>query len=237
MNNPPKIRSRTTMAAAMTEVKYYHEWVFNSFAKFIIGGRTLEVGSGHGIYSKKIAGLTEQLIVSDIDALAIERIAAELVSLKNIEYLVMDGIDVDRLSSKVHNVILINLLEHIKDDALFLRICHNILYPEGQLIIFTPAFPCLFSNYDKEAGHYRRYTKRTLRELLREQFTIKKIRYFNAIGFFGWLFNKYAQSHIQSPRTDMQIKLYDRVIPLLKYVDYLLPFWGQSLLVIATKKE
>lgn len=236
MNNPSQIKSRETMSNAITQITHYHNWVFNSFKNFITNGIVLEVGSGHGIYSKKIAKLVHKLIVSDIDVGAIEIIKEHLKSINNIDYVVMDGVDNSKLPFQIDTIIAINIIEHIKNDDTFIKSCYEILKLNGRLIIFAPAFQMLFSNYDRQAGHYRRYTKSQFRILLQNHFTIEKMHYFNKIGFWGWLVNKYSKSHINSKSTHSQIKLYDKLIPFLKYFDYLIPFIGQSVIVIATKK-
>ncbi|NJO14797.1 MAG: class I SAM-dependent methyltransferase [Thioploca sp.] len=189
------------------------------------------------MYSQKIAKQVDKLIVSDIDAEAIKTIQNQLKSIDNIDYLVMDGIDKDQFRSKIDTIVLINLIEHIKDDRLMIEQCYDILNTAGRLIIFAPAFQWLFSNYDRQAGHYRRYNKSMFQVILPDYFQIEKIQYFNKIGFFGWLINKYSKSHINSKSTNTQIQLYDKMIPFLKYFDYLIPFIGQSIIVIATKKN
>lgn len=232
-----RTKSQETMSSAIAQITNYHDWVFDSFKDFIKDGIALEIGSGHGIYSKKIAKQVQRLIVSDIDAEAIKTIQNQLQSINNIDYLVMDGINENQLPAKVDTIILVNVIEHIKNDRLLIDQCYNALNSSGRIVIFAPAFNLLFSNYDKQAGHYRRYTKSLCHDLLQDHFKIQKIRYFNKVGFFGWLLNKYSKSHINSKSTNTQIQLYDKMIPFLKYADYLIPFIGQSLIAVGTKRD
>lgn len=59
-----------------------------------------------------------------------------------------------------------DVLEHIDDHHAFLRTVRRILTPGGRLYLTVPAFGWLWSNEDEYAGHYRRYTPRTLRAAL-----------------------------------------------------------------------
>jgi SAM-dependent methyltransferase len=86
------------------------------------------------------------------------------------------------------SVVSSEVLEHIDDDLKALQIMYSVLKPNGTLVLDTPAFNFLYSPLDKKIGHYRRYTKKTLQEVLEKAgFEVEEIRYWNLIGFFGWL--------------------------------------------------
>ncbi len=51
-----------------------------------------------------------------------------------------------------------DVLEHIDDDASFLRQIHEALAPQGRLYITVPAHSWLWSDDDVVAGHFRRHT-------------------------------------------------------------------------------
>lgn len=65
-------------------------------------------------------------------------------------------------------VTLLDVLEHIEDDRGFLCLLHKKLAMGGYLLITVPAFRCLWSSEDDEAGHFRRYRKKQLARLLKE---------------------------------------------------------------------
>ncbi len=60
-----------------------------------------------------------------------------------------------------------DVLEHIEDDAGFLREVHRGLAPGGRLYLTVPAFSWLWSHDDLAAGHFRRYTLASLSECVR----------------------------------------------------------------------
>ncbi|MCX7824756.1 MAG: class I SAM-dependent methyltransferase [Verrucomicrobiae bacterium] len=228
------VRSIETMSRAMQHAHRYHAWVFSSFRAYLRPGATLEVGSGHGRYTRLLAPLAEEVIVSDIDPVAVESIRQELAGLSNVRFLVMEGIVPERVGRPVQNIVLVNILEHIEKDADFIAGCRKVLAPDGVLVIFAPAFPCLYGPMDAQAGHFRRYSRAGLRALLETQgLRVERLRYFNAVGFFGWLVNKWLGSGVNAPLTNAQVSLYDKLVPMLKHVDHVLPFVGQSLLAVA----
>lgn len=231
-----RISSEETMNRAIKFAHNYTDWVFSAFAPHLAEGSALEVGSGHGNYARKLLPLVSRLYVSDIDSAAVENIRKELAGLGGVEYLVMDGIDPKALRKKVDNIILINVLEHIEDDGAFVARCFESLNPGGRLLVFAPAFELLYSRIDRQAGHFRRYTKSGLRARLEAAgFRRPLLRYFNAVGFFGWLVNKLAASDIKSSGVSAQIEIYDRLIPYFKYFDAAMPFLGQSVLAVCEK--
>jgi SAM-dependent methyltransferase len=64
-------------------------------------------------------------------------------------------------------VVLLNVLEHIEDDAGAARQVHRILRPGGIAVVEVPAGPDLFDIYDRQLLHFRRYDTRGLERLLR----------------------------------------------------------------------
>lgn len=62
---------------------------------------------------------------------------------------------------------LFDVLEHVEDDVRFLKSLRGLLRPEGRLYLAVPAHRWLWSNEDRVAGHYHRYTRRSLAAVLR----------------------------------------------------------------------
>jgi SAM-dependent methyltransferase len=233
------VQSHETMSPAIREAYRYHQWVFQSFAKHLRPGVALEIGSGHGIYARHIleSPQVDELIVSDIDPRAIEAIRLELAGQARARFVVMDGIEPDKLGCSVDNVVLLNVLEHITDDEQLLRRGHEILRRDGVVIVFAPAFARLYGRMDREAGHHRRYERGELGAVLeRSGFEVIDLRYFNTVGFFGWWVNKWMSSPIDSAGTNLQVKIYDRLVPFLRRADGIIPL-GQSLIAVGAKRS
>ena len=79
-------------------------------------------------------------------------------------------------------IILMDVLEHIKEDYLFLEELKGILKDNGEVIITVPAHQYLFSTHDVSLKHYRRYNKKQLVSLLEKAgFRIKEKFYFYTV--------------------------------------------------------
>lgn len=70
----------------------------------------------------------------------------------------------DRLRGLYDLVLLLDVLEHVEDEAGFLDDAAFLAVPGGHLVVNVPASPRLYSRYDAAAGHLRRYTPRSLLE-------------------------------------------------------------------------
>jgi SAM-dependent methyltransferase len=64
----------------------------------------------------------------------------------------------------VSAVVLLDVLEHMADPVKVLRHAAHVLRPGGGLVLTVPAYPFLYSDWDKSLGHYRRYTAGQLRQ-------------------------------------------------------------------------
>ncbi len=62
----------------------------------------------------------------------------------------------------VRAVVMLDVLEHTADPVQVLQHARDTLAPGGGVLITVPAYPWLYSNWDKRLGHYRRYTTREL---------------------------------------------------------------------------
>lgn len=58
----------------------------------------------------------------------------------------------------------LDVVEHTRDDVRALRELRRVTRPRGLLLLTVPAHPVLWSAHDKANRHFRRYTRRTLRE-------------------------------------------------------------------------
>ena len=82
----------------------------------------------------------------------------------------------------------LNVFEHIEDDTGAIREVRQKLKPGGTLLIYVPAFACLWTSLDEKLCHYRRYTKTTLRRLVEQEgFAIEHVRYADCLGFIAAL--------------------------------------------------
>ena len=81
------------------------------------------------------------------------------------------------------NVVSMECLEHIEDDASAFDSLVAAVRPGGRLILSVPAMPSLFGPKDVAVGHYRRYTADRLRAFAdRPDVRIEELRHWNLLG-------------------------------------------------------
>jgi SAM-dependent methyltransferase len=82
----------------------------------------------------------------------------------------------------------VHVMEHIEHDRQFLEEMLALTRPGGSVIILVPALPFLFSELDRNIGHYRRYNKKMVRMLIRDlPVEIRHLAYNNFLGVLGSL--------------------------------------------------
>jgi SAM-dependent methyltransferase len=81
-------------------------------------------------------------------------------------------------------VLLLDVLEHLHDDAQILRNASDVCVPGGRLIISVPAFQLLWSQHDETFEHRRRYSARRLEAVIRAAgLTPERTTYTNCLIF------------------------------------------------------
>jgi len=81
-------------------------------------------------------------------------------------------------------VTMLDVLEHIEQDAASLVEVHRLLAPGGRLLLTVPAFEFLWGPHDEAHHHQRRYRAGPLRSLLQDAgFQVTRLSYYNS-----WLF-------------------------------------------------
>lgn len=88
-------------------------------------------------------------------------------------------------------IICLDVIEHIDKDVLALQNLTSALKPGGILIISVPALNFLYSNRDKEIGHFRRYSKPEFQnKLISVNLEVTMIRFWNMIGVFPYFISE-----------------------------------------------
>jgi len=214
----------------------YNGYLYEKF-KAYLGNKILELGPG-------IGNITQLLIRNKDLLVAVEKSPTQIFYLSqripesSIFKIFQKDIESDSLDSLkkfgLKTAICINVLEHVRDDGKVLGKIGEIIDENGKLVLIVPAYQWLFSNFDRQLGHYRRYNKRRLRKLLSSSgFVIERIEYFNCLGILSWWFN-----FIFLRRTNFssfQLFVFDRIVWLVKIMDKFSKNAGLSLLVIARK--
>jgi 2-polyprenyl-3-methyl-5-hydroxy-6-metoxy-1,4-benzoquinol methylase len=130
--------------------------------------RALEIGCGNGV----ARDMLERDLGIPVDGCDLNRTALEMAKPGKGKLFIYNILDQEpSLLGRYDAVFLLDVLEHIDDDFAFLRAALRHVRSGGLVVVNVPASMLLFSDYDRVAGHLRRYTSASLRTLLRQSRT------------------------------------------------------------------
>lgn len=174
--------------ARMSELGTYNRTMFELFAPYL-GRRVLEIGAGAGNLSRFLLD-KDVVILSDVETEYLRLLRRRFGSYENVQirHLDLDSFTAADLGGEmIDSVVCLNVLEHIQDDKRVLGELYRTVEPGGVVVVLVPAHPELYSDLDRNLGHFRRYTKELLEERFREAgFVVEKSGYFNWVGAVGW---------------------------------------------------
>ncbi len=228
--------------AIIASADKFNEWMYQTIKPYLVSD-ILEIGSGIGNISKFVINDKYRISLSDYNLAYQEHLIQTFGQLDNVSAIY--NIDLQRkdfkkayshLEGKFNCIFLLNVIEHLGDDTLAVDFCHFLLKKEGNLITLAPSYQWLFCNLDKNLGHYRRYTIKTLSKTFSsDNFIIKKKFYFNAVGVLGWFFS--GKILRQQKLKKKEFKLFNKLVPVFKLADKILnKSIGLSTVVIGQKK-
>ena len=222
----------------MSHAKNYFAWQ-GRLVNREIGRRVIEVGCGMGNFTGRLLD-RESVIALDREPHCIEQLQQRYPNQPNLRAFTCDAEALGERHAEMaafgaDSCVCLNVLEHIGDDAKALRGIASVLAPGGVIVLLVPAFPALYGTIDKNLGHYRRYMRNSITRLAKALgLRVRKARYMNCVGFFGWWLN----SHIlkREAQSEKQIATFDSLVPALSRLEEIAhPPFGQSLFVVLQK--
>lgn len=223
---------------AMAFAKNYNEWILSKMAMFI-KGRIAEVGSGTGNFTESI--LKSSLINTNVEIDSYEPShnmflinKKKFSGQKRVEVINSDFSGLDS-QKKYDTILYINVLEHIEDDFNEIENATKKMNENAHIIVFVPALQFLYSDFDKQLGHYRRYNKNRFKEIAKKCALVEKqLSYFDSFGVPLWFVN---MKMLKKETTPNNVKFFDKVcVPLFKNMDLLSIFFGKNVFFIGQKK-
>jgi SAM-dependent methyltransferase len=219
----------------------FNRWMFETIYPFC-KGRILEIGSGIGNISQFFLNENATVTLSDIRENYCNHLKLRFSDAATLEDVLLINLTDPEFEAKYRHyekrfdtVFALNVLEHIKEDVLALKNCKYLLKDEGTLLILVPAFQSLYCSFDQELGHYRRYTRKSLGRVYKEnQLHIEYSRYFNAMGILGWIFSGKILKKKTIP--ERQMGMYNKLVPVFRIIDKIfLQIIGLSVILVGKK--
>ena len=185
-----------------------------------VHGSVLETGAGIGSNTKLLASLSYR----SWTCLEPDAALAAQIELPTGKHRKITGTIADLFGS-FDTIIYIDVLEHIEDDAAEMARAAARLNRGGHLIVLAPAHAFLYAPFDAAVGHFRRYSRASLRRVAPAGLRESKVVYLDAVGLLASSGNRLLIR--RSMPTEQQILVWDRLmIPISRAID---PLFGHSL--------
>lgn len=160
--------------------------LYSLVASFVKGKQVVDVGCGNGLFLSFLGGHDKRVVGiepnNDLRALASKiNSGAVIIPGKAEEMLAL-------LPEPVDTIVMIDVLEHIKEDVEHVKKVQAILKNEGEFIFVVPAHSFLYGKRDQQVGHYRRYSRKVVKNILTSNgFRVEHLRYWNALGVLPYI--------------------------------------------------
>ena len=226
---------------AIKEADAFNRWMYEQIASFI-ESPVLEIGSGIGNISKCCLNEGHSLVMTDIRTEYIDFLK-ENFSEQQQNIVRLDLVDEDfdekhkSQFGKFKTVFALNVIEHIENDRLAIYNATKLLCDGGKLIVLVPAHAMLYNKIDRNLFHFKRYGFRDLSELMQAApLKLEIVKGFNGLGIAAWVYGGLFSRNGVIAGGDM--KLYNRLVPIAKWIDRLTFFkLGLSLIAVSRKAE
>jgi SAM-dependent methyltransferase len=195
----------------------YLSWVAE-LCRVHLGHRVLEVGAGLG----GITALYEQgreVVATDVSAQCVRALRQRFVDHRNVQVEDRDLRSLE-LDENFDSVLLVNVLEHIANDAGALRGLSRLLVPGGNVVVYVPALNALYGARDERIGHYRRYSVWRLREVFRAAgLEPVELRWVNFLAIPAWA--TFGRRDVEDPqRSGRLLSMWDRTaVPATRFLE------------------
>ena len=212
--------------------KNFRKYQFDLIKEFI-SGKVAEIGPGNGIFLEYYLDRCDKLDLFEPDKNLFSKLNYKFSNHEKIKVINEEL----NITTNIYDVILyLDVLEHIENYEKEILKAHNALKEGGHLVINVPAFQFLYSDFDKDVGHFKRYSKKDITDLgLKNNLKITRLNYYDSIGFLLSFFSKMISSNYKK-NFKKKIKIWNSLIPASRILDKIfISSFGKSLLIVIKK--
>ena len=221
------------MLVELERARRFNMWMADVLRPYL-GNRVLEIGAGIGNLTNQFIP-RELYVASDVNPNYLQYLRSYSIGKPYLRVMNIDAGNSDHFSGldgQFDTALMVNVLEHVPDPSQTLRNLWNVLEPGGRVVILVPQHPNLYGSLDKALGHRERYTVAGLEHQITEAgFSIEKIFDFNRFTVPGWWLN--GKVFRRSGLSRGQLKVLETMMPIIRRIDPLLPWGGNSIIGIA----
>ena len=211
---------------------FWRKYIYFLVKRYLKDG-LLEVGAGIGSFTKNYKDNLNNITLTELDTENIKKLKKRFkrsrINIK-LQY-------TSKIKKRFNTILYMNVLEHIKNDKKEINIALGKLKKNGHLVILVPAHNELYTRFDKEIGHFRRYKIKFFEKLKLKSSKVEKLIYLDCLGFFLYFLNKKFYKDEIYPSKN-KIFIWDKIfIPLTFFLDLFSNYrFGKNLLCIIKKK-
>jgi len=211
-------------------MRRYHGWQYN-LVRVFLGQRLMEIGCGYGDDIPLLLREDRFLLATDVEEDFIARVRADYRDFPSdrLQVRTFDIVQdsVDEISHLAFDTVFSsNVLEHIEDDRRALTQIHQVLQAAPasrprRIVLLLPALAFLHGPLDEALGHFRRYTRRSIRERCEAAgFITEKCFYMNLPGILSW----FIQSNLRRRQYEQSdTDSVDRIVPIVETLEKIIP--------------
>lgn len=216
------------------QAKHYNNWLYSLIRPWL-SGSVIEAGVGTGNFLGFFIKDKFSVTAIDIDSSYLRSVQRAYPGVVTYKY-DLESLSVPtNLYYKFDTVVTLNVLEHVPNITQAIKNLHDMLKPNGKIIILMPAFNFAYCSLDKHLGHVKRYTHSEINKLLiKSGFTPLAHTYINPVGLLGWFIaGKVLKKPILTPGL---IRIFDLLSPTFLWIEKYIHFpIGLSVVCIAKK--
>lgn len=210
----------------------WRKYLFKKIKKYI-GKEILEVGAGMGSFTKNYFQNDQKIVLSELDANLLEILNDRFKKFSNIQ---IKSKYTKNIENQFDSILYISVLEHIEDDIREIKTALDKLKNGGRVIICVPAHNYMYSKFDKEIGHFRRYEINFFKKLKFHNANVEKCFMIDSMGWIIYFLNKIFFKKEDYP-SKLKVMIWDKFfVPLSIILDFITFYkFGKNILCIIRK--
>lgn len=169
----------------------YDRFQYSLFRKYV-SGLVLEVGAGDGRITALVLAESraKEIVALEPSAHFFQLLRARVGSDPRVTLLEQEtGAFRPQRPGYFDCTFSVHVMEHIADDRSLVQDMLEMTKPGGVVVLLVPALQWLYSDLDRNIGHFRRYDKKSIRRLVAGlDIRIERLFYSNLIGVAASLY-------------------------------------------------
>jgi glycosyltransferase involved in cell wall biosynthesis len=220
----------------LTGTPAYVNWMASLIRPYL-GDSVLEMGAGLGTVTGRLMGRRLHYLACEKDPLYLQALQNRFLRTPSVEVRKADPAvpdDFNGLDGQFDTVLCMNVLEYLDSPEVAIKTAAKCLRQGGRVVVLTPQNQRLFGSLDHTMGHKRRYQLKDLNAMLSAAgFEIETTHQLNKIAAAAWWVQSkvLGSARISKPT----LKVFDKTVWLWKRLDWMFPWRGLSVVVVAKK--